>query len=932
VIDTLDNSTGELTLVSDIDGAVGTTDSVVVNFTYDVIDALKDNVNITSGTASSLGKSRDIDLTETSASSSELQETVGLVTADDLATVEVQVAVGANTTIQDVLDDLTGDLQTRVTALISPIGLATGDPKADLLPKLLAVADGDTITVTYSDADPVGTRTDTATADLTPPTLVLISPEDGSFTNNATPTFSVEASDSVAGLSDPVNVDLEIPDGSVITTAKSPIINGFRLTFTQTTALAEQTLSWSVDATDDVGNNVADPTGTTADPFIAGSSDDPFTVTIDTTVPDMVAAVTGTGIVSGVETTGVDTAIRVEYDGGIDGTTVVKGDYDVVSSSEPIDAQPPATLVKTDAVNGVTSQITYDLTEAPLDLDDDNKFADDVSVTVDVTETPPETPNGTIVDFTADFSPKDVDGDGDIEDDVTATVDDAAVEVVSVTAAVVKLDVDPATAGNQGPATGTTVVISYTADITLFAEPAVVNVDDVKILQADADALDTGDVLNVTYTFDSSRFVYLTVSAQASGAACTVNQVDAVGDLAGNATLTDSIACTDGLDPSFTVTTTASPDVIGLVGDGQTVTINITSDETLAGLPTVTVGGFTATVTQLTSTTFEAEVIAGTNINASGLFDVVVAGSDAAGNAGSATHPLEFDLVVPGVTFDPVDEGTAFRSLADIARVTATYNDADEYFGDETDTVTVTSATLDGEDVTLFTNDNIVWSLGGVLDLGAHILVVTAEDAAGNSRTDTLDFTVDEPPDVDITLDPGWNLISVPGGIADPSVSNVFAGTNVSKVFTWDPVRFWTAAILNPDTGAFEGSLISISASNGYWVFTDRFETLTVTLAKRGPTTVIPNYNLTAGFNLIGFTAIAADTVAPISDSRLDESVDTDTYLASLGDTWTNLVGFDPATGFEVQTPGGPGTMDMGKGYWVFLSEAGTLIPGSEGN
>ncbi|MEE9325556.1 MAG: hypothetical protein V3U90_08430, partial [Dehalococcoidia bacterium] len=800
------------------------------------------------------------------------------------------------------------------------LSLATTVKASDYIDRLLAVGDGDTITVTYTDADPAAVVTDTATADLAPPDFVLLSPADGSSTNDSTPTFSVEVSDSGSGITLSSQANFTIPGVGAPAEDKTPITGGFKLTFIPATSLSEGEKLWFVTAKDDVGNEAKGQA--TA---VVGSEDDKFSVTIDTLVPDIIAALTGVGVVDGAETSGLDNAIRVEYDGPIDATTVAASDYDV--TSVPSAADTFAQLEKTDSFTATITQALYVVTETPLDVDADvpADFTDDVSGSVSVTDA--FNGDGSNDDFVADFAPKDVDADGSIEDDVSATVSGVNVGVTSVVGKTVTL--------TAAPAVGTgNVEISYGADLDTVLT---VSGKSVTIATADSALIDAGDAVSITYTYAPTRFVYLTVGALATSAAPTVKQVGAVSDAAGNSKTTDTISGTDRIAPTFTVSATASP-AVALVGDEDLVTINISASESIVGLPTLTVGGNSVTVTKLTSSTFEAEFTAGKgSFTTSGLLDVSVSGRDGAGNVGSKIDEIEIDLVIAKPTITPAADPvtgvrTAFQGLADITQVSVEYAaEKDEYFGDASKTVTVTSATLDGVAVEVFTTNDIKFSLGGLLELGAHTLVVTSEDAAGNSRTDTINFTVAVPPDISITLQPGWNLISVPGGIADPSVGNVFAGTNVTKVFTWDPVRFWTAAILNPDTGAFEGRLISINASSGYWVFTDRFESLTVSLARRGPTTAIPAYELTAGFNLIGFTAIAAD---PASDSLLDESVDTDAYLASLGLTVNTVISFDPATGFEVQVLDGDTTegedMKLGKGYWVFITEDGTLIPGSD--
>ncbi|MBI2906267.1 MAG: hypothetical protein HYX92_01285, partial [Chloroflexi bacterium] len=53
------------------------------------------------------------------------------------------------------------------------------------------------------------------------------------------------------------------------------------------------------------------------------------------------------------------------------------------------------------------------------------------------------------------------------------------------------------------------------------------------------------------------------------------------------------------------------------------------------------------------------------------------------------------------------------------------------------------------------------------------------------------------------------------------------------------------------------------------------------------------------------------------------------TYLASLSGKWTTLYRYNPILGWEMAKPGGIGFKDVerGRGYWVYVMEAGTLAP-----
>ena len=57
-----------------------------------------------------------------------------------------------------------------------------------------------------------------------------------------------------------------------------------------------------------------------------------------------------------------------------------------------------------------------------------------------------------------------------------------------------------------------------------------------------------------------------------------------------------------------------------------------------------------------------------------------------------------------------------------------------------------------------------------------------------------------------------------------------------------------------------------------------------------------------------------------------DANPDADDYLSGL--SWSRVYGYDNATNkFSGFDPAGSETLTVGKGYWIFLKAAGTLVP-----
>ncbi|MBI2909456.1 MAG: YncE family protein [Chloroflexi bacterium] len=162
-----------------------------------------------------------------------------------------------------------------------------------------------------------------------------------------------------------------------------------------------------------------------------------------------------------------------------------------------------------------------------------------------------------------------------------------------------------------------------------------------------------------------------------------------------------------------------------------------------------------------------------------------------------------------------------------------------------------------------------------------------------------------------VQLSGGWNLISMPGALTDPSVAAVFAqAPSVTRVYYSDRGN-WVYAFRAGD--GWTGPLTQILDGRGYWVYVVAPSVLTLNLA---PPVSNPAYILSEGWNMIGFTTTRANT--PVGQ-----------YIAALAGKWIRLYRYDQVFGWELAAPGGVGfsQMEWGRGYWIFLNEAGTLAP-----
>ncbi len=286
---------------------------------------------------------------------------------------------------------------------------------------------------------------------------------------------------------------------------------------------------------------------------------------------------------------------------------------------------------------------------------------------------------------------------------------------------------------------------------------------------------------------------------------------------------------------------------------------------------------------------------------------------------------FQVDVSAPTVSFNPEDD-TDVENRSPFIRIVF---DEDEYPGDDFKTVTLTKADLtmpDGEEMSVLdgfaTTDSItyLWAASD-LALGEYTLKVSGKDTAGNTVEDeTTSFEIVERELVEVKLTPGWNLISLPGMPANTDVNAVITNMDVSAVITYDPSvpGGWAQAVRETGTSSLSGTLMTISGNTGIWIKTSSFKSLKVDILPVGQGTIPPSFALVAGWNLVPVVAVEAGV----------EDVVVDTYFSGL--KWSRAYGYDSLTGtLQGFVPGG-GEDDkvmVGKGYWVFVSEDGTLVP-----
>ncbi|MCY4583260.1 MAG: SwmB domain-containing protein [Chloroflexi bacterium] len=251
------------------------------------------------------------------------------------------------------------------------------------------------------------------------------------------------------------------------------------------------------------------------------------------------------------------------------------------------------------------------------------------------------------------------------------------------------------------------------------------------------------------------------------------------------------------------------------------------------------------------------------------------------------------------------------------------------------------------------------------LDLGRHEVAYTAVDDAGNEFSDTYTFRVVERTPYELELTPGWNLISVPGTPAEPSLDAVIPPeSRVSPVLSYQDGD-WVTAALNDD-GEWRGNLTRIEAGPGYWVFATTFQKLSTLIPEAEPASVPPAVRVNYGWNLVGVIDLFQNPAGAPPGAYGGGSGEADEYFKSV--PWRIAYTYNTLQSLWVRTIEGADTdapegttadedgyrevvtreavtdadgnvttpeetkvvtveIVTGKGYWVWASEPGTLVP-----
>ena len=469
------------------------------------------------------------------------------------------------------------------------------------------------------------------------------------------------------------------------------------------------------------------------------------------------------------------------------------------------------------------------------------------------------------------------------------------------------------------------------------------------------DSIMGADVQDVAST---RGYVFLTVEEMDPDSQPKVELVGEVTDVAGNkkGTGKDNEA-DDRVAPSLTVSVMEGDRAV----TKDKVTLSITSNENISA-PSVTYHmvmsvddaqtlGSEKRATAVFKSAKEYEV----TIDAAedGLYTVHVAAHDNSGGNmgtnGDMSAPVDVDGETSAILFerdtnisapdiDPdmdgvqdefsIDDPNAFIRI-DFSGEGSEYDASTD--GDDLDThgmVTIVSAMLGDDDITgsLQSNEggNVFLFRASGLDLGDHDLSVVAMDEAGNKNSSAFEatITITERDPYTLKLNPGWNLVSIPGEPMDSDINAVIPADHPAMtVLSFDPSvpGGWLTALRGSD-GSFSGTLTDITAGRAYWINTPSFEGVKVDIPKQaaGVAQVLPTISIAKGWNLIPILDVDGDF--ELSDAEgynyfngLSEGTITGIYtFNTITNSWSSVAQED---------------VEIGKGYWVYATDAGVIVP-----
>ncbi|MGM1108909.1 BapA-related adhesin SiiEA [Escherichia coli] len=300
----------------------------------------------------------------------------------------------------------------------------------------------------------------------------------------------------------------------------------------------------------------------------------------------------------------------------------------------------------------------------------------------------------------------------------------------------------------------------------------------------------------------------------------------AVSDKAGNPASATHNLTVDLAAPVVTINTVAGDDIINATEKGADLAISGSSNQPAGTQVTVTLNGQNYTTTADASGNWSVTVPA-SRVSALGeaSYTVTASATDTDGNSGSASHNVQVNTALPGVTINVV----ASDDIINAAEAGAGQSISGQVTGATAgDTVTVT---LGGATYTATVQANLSWSVdvpaSALQALGNGELTISASvtNSVGNTGNGTREITIDANlPGLRIDTVAGDDVVNIiehdQALVITGSSSDLAAGSNVTLTINGQTYvaavladGSWSVGVPAADVSAWPAGTVTITAS-----------------------------------------------------------------------------------------------------------------------
>ncbi|EKW03955.1 bacterial Ig-like domain family protein [Escherichia coli 90.0091] len=356
-----------------------------------------------------------------------------------------------------------------------------------------------------------------------------------------------------------------------------------------------------------------------------------------------------------------------------------------------------------------------------------------------------------------------------------------------------------------------------------------------QIISGSATGATTGNTVSVTIGTTTYTTVLDANGNWSIGVPASVISALAQGDVTITATVTDS-AGNSGTDshtvtvalgaPVLAINTIAVDDIINAAEKGADLAITGTSNQPAGTQITVTLNGQNYTTTADASGNWSVTVPA-SRVSALGeaTYTVTAAATDADGNSGSASHNVQVNTALPGVTINVV----ATDDIINAAEAGVEQTISGQVTGAAAgDTVTVT---LGGATYTATVQANLSWSVdvpaSALQELGNGELTISASvtNSVGNTGNGTREITIDANlPGLRVDTVAGDDVVNIiehgQALVITGSSSGLAAGSNVTLTINGQTYvaavladGTWSVGVPAVDVSAWPAGSVTIAAS-----------------------------------------------------------------------------------------------------------------------